>query len=583
MTTGPLGSADSIDSVVFGAAGFIGRSLVAELLRQRRRVAAAVRGPGDRLTSWLAAREADTSGLTVVTADITVPGLGIEGLEGLEDLERVRDVYNTAARFAFGLSVEEARSANVTGALNVVDWAAARPGLRRLVHISGYRVSGGPVDYRGEGAYEASKKEADGAVRVRARELGVPLTIANPCTVIGPGQFVGLASMVEDLWCGRLPALPGGPDIFLPVVDGDYFARFMAALPVHEETAGKAYWVLDDETPNLPELVELIAGHLGVPAPRLSIPLRVVRRLPRALTGTDPETLSFISTDRYDTAPALEFAERAGLRMPPVGEVLRRWADDLVGARFGRGLPPRGPYGFRGVAGSRTWVTGERENPEYVLLHGLPVDADSWEGVRDLLGAPVLAADLPGLGRSAPTRSLDDWTADLMVPVRTRPVLVGHSLGCGPALRYAAARPERVDAVVLVAPAFLQAPSARLSRSGMAVPMLRGMSRERLGRSLGLPADAITDLRRPGAARRVIGAMRTAHAAREELHGLLDRIEVPVTIVAGSEDPTAGNRPFTEIEGAGHHPQLTHPEELARVLRAAGERAHSEPSRSARG
>ena len=57
----------------------------------------------------------------------------------------------------------------MTGALNVVDWAAARPGLRRLVHISGYRVSGGPVDYRGEGAYEASKKEADGAVRVRAR------------------------------------------------------------------------------------------------------------------------------------------------------------------------------------------------------------------------------------------------------------------------------------------------------------------------------------------------------------------------------------------------------------------------------
>jgi nucleoside-diphosphate-sugar epimerase len=149
------GSTDSIDSVVFGAAGFIGRSLVAELLRQGRRVAAAVRGPGDRLTIWLAAQEVDTAGLTVVTADITAPGLGVEGLK---DLEEVRDVYNTAARFAFGLSVEEARSANVTGALNVVDWAATRPGLRRLVHISGYRVAGGPVDYRREGAYEASKK-----------------------------------------------------------------------------------------------------------------------------------------------------------------------------------------------------------------------------------------------------------------------------------------------------------------------------------------------------------------------------------------------------------------------------------------
>jgi pimeloyl-ACP methyl ester carboxylesterase len=90
------------------------------------------------------------------------------------------------------------------------------------------------------------------------------------------------------------------------------------------------------------------------------------------------------------------------------------------------------------------------------------------------------------------------------------------------------------------------------------------------------------DLRRPGAARRVIEAMRAAHTRRKELRRLLDRIEVPVTIVAGSEDPVAGDRPFAEIEGAGHYPQLTHPEELARVLRAAGGRARLEPSRSAR-
>ncbi|MFF5208163.1 alpha/beta fold hydrolase [Streptosporangium sp. NPDC000396] len=564
------------DSIVFGAAGFIGRSLVAELLRQGRRVAAAVRGPGDRLTSWLAGQQVDTAGLTVVTADITVPGLGLEGLDG------VRDVYNAAARFAFGLGVEEARRVNVTGALNVADWAATRPGLRRLVHISGYRVSGGSADYR-HGAYEASKREADAAVRARARELGVPLTIANPSTVIGPDQFIGLASLVRDLWQGRLPALPGGPDVFLPVVDGDYFARFMAALPEHEETEGKAYWVLDDETPNLPDLVGLLAGHMGVPAPRWTIPVPVVRRLPRAITGADAETLSFMSGDRYDTAPALAFAERAGLSMPPVGETLRRWADGLVGARFGEGVPPRGPYGFTDVAGSRTWVTGERENPEYVLLHGLPLDADSWAAVSERLDAPVLAADLPGLGRSAPARSLGDWTSALLEPVGTRPVLVGHSFGCGPVLRYAHSHPGRVAAVVLVAPAFLQKPSGWFPRSRMAVPALRRMPRARLGESLGIPAGAVAELRRPGAARRVVEAMRAAYAARDELRRLLDRIEVPVTIVTGAADPLVVDRPVTLIRGAGHYPQITHPEELAGLLRAAGGRARPEPSRSARG
>ncbi len=554
------------DSIVFGAAGFIGRSLVAELLRQGRGVAAALRGSADRLTSWLAGQGVDTARLTVFAADITVPGLGLESGRGVEG---VRDIYNAAARFAFGLDVEEARSVNVIGALNVADWAATRPGLRRLVHISGYRVSGGPADYPRDGAYEASKREGDAAVRARARELGIPLTIVNPSTVVGTGQFIGLSSMVHDLWRGRLPALPGGPDVFLPIVDAGYFARFMAAVPEHAETEGKAYWVLDDETPNLPELVALIAGHLGVRAPRWTVPGRLVRRLPRALTGADPETLSFLSEDRYETAPALAFAERAGLRMPPVGEVLVKWADGLVGARFGAGTPPREPYGFQDVAGSRTWVVGERDDPAYVLLHGLPLDADSWKGVGDALDGPVLAADLPGLGRSAPARSLGDWTAALMDPVRTRPVLVGHSFGCGPVLRYAWAHPDRVSAVVLVAPGFLQAPAGRFPRSAAAVPVLRRMSGARLGDRLGVPAEAIADLRRPGAAGRVVEAMRTAHAARDELRELLDRVQVPVKIVTGSADPLIVDRPAVVIPGAGHYPQLTHPRELARSLATA--------------
>ncbi|MFC7585893.1 SDR family oxidoreductase [Nonomuraea antimicrobica] len=146
------------DSIVFGAAGFIGRCLVAELLRRGRAVAAAVRGDGDRLTAWLTGQGVPLDGLSVVRADITRPGLGLPAT-GLDD---VRDVHNCAARFAFGLSVAEARAANVTGALNVLDWAADLKSLRRVVHLSGYRVSGpggGPPDYRGLGAYEASKKE----------------------------------------------------------------------------------------------------------------------------------------------------------------------------------------------------------------------------------------------------------------------------------------------------------------------------------------------------------------------------------------------------------------------------------------
>ncbi|MFI6390630.1 alpha/beta fold hydrolase [Nonomuraea sp. NPDC050540] len=552
-----------MDAIVFGASGFIGRHLVAELLARGQRVAAAVRE--DTLTAWLEARGVVTGGLSVVTADITRPLAGLPG---------ARDVYNTAGRYAFGLTRQAARAANVAGALNVLDWAATLPDLRRLVHVSGYRVSAasGPPDYAALGAYEASKIEGDLAVRAGAARLGVPLTIANPSAVIGPGQYIGPATLVRDLWNGRLPALPGGPATFVPVVAAGYFARFLAEVPAGP--AGEHYWVLDDDTPHLPELIGLIAAHLGVRAPRRSIPAGLLRRLPRALTGADPETLSFLSAERYPTASAQAFAARAGLRTPPVEDVLRAWADDLVGTRFGAATPALSPYGFHDVAGSRTWIIGERHRPAYVLLHGLPMNADLWAPLLAHLDGPVLAPDLPGLGRSAPAASTDAWMEDLMGPVGTRPVLVAHSLACGPALRFAAGHPERVGALVLLAPAFLQAPGARITRSGLAVATLRRMPAARLAGMLGVPegpevASATADLRRPGVARRVVAALRTAVAEREQSRALLKRAGVPVQIVTGSADPltvTAGH-PVTEIAGAGHYPQLTHPIEVARAAR----------------
>ncbi|MFZ3493609.1 alpha/beta fold hydrolase [Streptomyces sp. 5.8] len=555
-----------MDAIVFGATGFIGRSLVAELLTRGQRVAAAVRN--DTLTPWLASRGVDTGGLEIVAADITEP---------LSGLPEVRDVYNAAGRFAFGLGVREARAVNVTGALNVVEWAAELPALRRLVHISGYRVSGagGHPDYAGLGAYEASKSEGDLAVRARARELEVPLTIANPSTVIGPGQYIGLAALVEDLWNGRLPALPGGRDTFLPVTTIDYFVRFLAEVPT--SPAGEHYWVLDDSTPLLPELIAAVAGHTGVRAPRRTVPAALLRRLPRKVTGADPETLAFLSSDRYPTASARAFAESAGLEMPPVADVLRTWADDLVAARFGAASPWLSPYGFHAVAGSRTWVSGERHSPDHVLLHGLPMNADLWAPLAGHLPGPVLAPDLPGLGRSAATtRPVDEWLADLLSPVRTRPVLVAHSLACGPALRFAADHPDRVGGLVLISPAFLQAPGPRLTRSGLAAPMMRRMSAARLARALGVPEgpaveSAAADLRRRGVARRVTGALRTDLAERGRSRALLDRVGVPVRIVVGSADPLveAVGHPVAVIEGAGHYPQLTHPSAVARHLAAA--------------
>ncbi|MQS10903.1 NAD-dependent epimerase/dehydratase family protein [Streptomyces kaniharaensis] len=344
-------------TLVLGATGFLGRWLVLELLTRDEPVAAAVRGgPGStrdtELRDWLRAHGTEDTSLTTVVADLTRPGLDFSPDDDAR-LAEVRDVHNLAARYAFGLTRAQAHPANVDGALHALRWSATRPHLRRHVHLSGYRVGRGPHPrhplppreaaalYARLGAYEASKQLGDAAVRVTADRLDVPLTTVNPSSVIGhsttgeAGQYLGLAQLVRQLHRGRLPLLPGTRRTFLPVVTVDHLARFLAAVPAHDRPQAQAHAVLDPDTPLLPDLIALLATHLGVRPPRGHIPVPLLRRLPRALTGADPETLSFLSEDRYDTTSADHLAAKIGLSHPPVTEALRAWSTRLVADGFG--------------------------------------------------------------------------------------------------------------------------------------------------------------------------------------------------------------------------------------------------------
>ncbi|WP_336083548.1 alpha/beta fold hydrolase [Nocardia sp. SSK8] len=554
------------DSIVFGAAGFIGRSLVAELLRTGHTVAAALRaGSEDRLRDWLAAQEVETAGLRIVTTDIGEPDLALG-----DSVEGVRDVYNAAALMKFGLDAEVARRVNVDGARHVLEWAGRQPELRRVVHITGYRVAAeGPRDYR-DGAYEASKIQADGMLRALAAERGIPLTFANPAGVLGPGQYFGLADIIDNLWQGQLPALPGSAETFIPVVDLGYVARFLAGLPTLPDTVGESYPLLDPATPVLPELIRLVAAHLGVPTPRFTLPTALVRRLPRALTHADPEALTFISSDRYDTTAADEVARRLGIEHPPVAELLTSYADGIVASRNGKVVPVPGS-GFR----NGTWLAGERANPGYVLLHGIPVDGESWNELARELDGPVLRADMPGIGRSAPSAlSIGEWAEELMAPVRSRPVLVGHSFGSWAAVEFALRHPERVSRLVLIAPAFLQKPAAWWLGSPVAGEVVRRLPVATLAARLGVPvgpaiASAAANLRRPGVARRTFTALGQAGASRAELAEKLARVTVPVDIVVGADDPLTEPtvHPVHTVDGTGHYPQVTHPAQVAAIVR----------------
>lgn len=86
-------------------------------------------------------------------------------------------------------------------------------------------------------------------------------------------------------------------------------ATFLTRVPGESDTEGQDYWVLDDDTPTLPELIALLADALEVRSPRVRVPVSVLRALPGLLTGADPEALS--SSVRTATDGAGPVAGRA--------------------------------------------------------------------------------------------------------------------------------------------------------------------------------------------------------------------------------------------------------------------------------
>ncbi|MCA9647816.1 MAG: alpha/beta fold hydrolase, partial [Myxococcales bacterium] len=456
------------DVILTGATGHIGRFLLLELLRRGRRVLALVRHAERRkheLAEWLGEHSVEPDGLSVGEFSLEAWGSGCGTLEGLP-VDGVRDVYHLAARFAFGLERADARLANVDASLRFLEAASRLPRLRRYLVVSGYRVSAESdhsveENYRRLGAYEASKMEEHTRLRQRASELGVALNLVNPCSVIGDTesgetlQTTGAGEVVRQLFSGKMPAQVGSERTFVPLVGVEHVARFMAELPLHRGVANSEFWLLHPDAPKLSELVERMAKTLGVPAPRLRLPVGLVRALPRGLTGAEPESLGFLSEDRYPTAAADRLADEWGFSQPAFDGLVDAWLGYLVGTRFlrRRARAPR----FVATRAGQILAEGGRSS-DLVLLHGLPLDGTSWDPLLQRLQQDALVVDLPGLGRSGVSSDKfaygnSEWLEDLALPTPVR--LVGHSLGCAVALDYALRHPGGVKEVLLVAPAFL--------------------------------------------------------------------------------------------------------------------------------
>lgn len=309
--------------LVTGATGFIGGWAVTALSAAGHDVIGVLRDPAAlaALQKKVTDRGGDGSRVRAVEGDLSKTGLG------MVDPPDVDVVIHLGAVFGWGLDPTTARSVNVAGTLEAVRLAARSNArlvlvggfmLRNTAHLDELGLAGvDPTDtdwdrlYARVGAYEGSKIEGFMRGRSEARVLGVAWSAVHPATLCGhsgtgdlPAEqpFSELIATIRD---GRMLAVPGGPDHWLPLVTVDYVANLLTAVAEDPPPRGTELLALDPTTPDLAELAGDIAKAAGRPTPSRRAPLKLVRLLAntpalRRLASTSPESLAFIRTERYD-------------------------------------------------------------------------------------------------------------------------------------------------------------------------------------------------------------------------------------------------------------------------------------------
>jgi len=337
--------------LVTGATGFIGRHLLASLTREGHPVLALLRQPQQlpTLQTQVTALGGAGERVSALVGDLGVAGLGLSAVDRAR-AQAVAAVFHLGAHFAWRLPLQQARTVNVEGALQVADLAAAADA--RLLMVGGFMLhnpahlqrlgvnlpqpasSDWPRVYRRSGGYEGSKIEAHFTVQRRMRELQGRLACVHPATLCGhshsghllPGQ--PLAGLIDNLAHGRLSAIPGSPQHWLPLVCVDFLAELLRLAAFDSALEGGEMLALDDRTPNLAGLVAWLAQALQVSAPRRHLPIGLLHTLLKlpglpTLLHTEPESLDFIQTQRFDTQDTQAFAARHGLAWPDLESAVR--------------------------------------------------------------------------------------------------------------------------------------------------------------------------------------------------------------------------------------------------------------------
>ncbi len=340
---------------VTGATGFIGRFLVANLLRRGEPVYVLVRkGSLKKLDEVREFWGADADRVVAVPGDLAKKHLGVSDADARKLKGKVEHLFHLAAIYDVSATAEAQQTANVDGTRNAVAFAE-RIGVGCFHHVSSIAAAG---LYEGvfredmfdeaeelDHPYFRTKHDAEGVVR---RECDVPYRIYRPGFVVGhsktgcidkidgPYYFFKLLQKMRSMLPPWMPTIgiEGGRINIVPV---DFVADAIDYIAHKRALDGKCFHLTDPAPHRIGEVLNIFAKAAHAPQMTMRVNARMfgfipapilyglgslapVKRMIRVVLsdlGIPKDVFQFVNwPTRYDNREATKALKGSGIGVP---------------------------------------------------------------------------------------------------------------------------------------------------------------------------------------------------------------------------------------------------------------------------
>ncbi len=303
--------------LVTGATGFLGTALVTELVKRGEEVRVLARDEQK-------ARQQFGEAVTIITGEIA----------DVKEVERAVEgasvIYHLVGRLYHpSVPTELYRQTHVEGTRILLAACKGQSQLKRIVHCSTTGVHGATgttpaaedAPFAPTNPYEATKLEAELLALQAYKEDGLPVSVARPGLVYGPGDL-HLLGFFASIKKGLFRVIDGGKALLHPIYIDDMTTAFLLCAE-KPEALGRSYNIAGERPVTIRELAEAIARAQGKTLPGGSIPL----------------WLANLASDIFAIMPGMQ-GERAPLTRSRVAFLTHSRVYDISRARSELGFAP---------------------------------------------------------------------------------------------------------------------------------------------------------------------------------------------------------------------------------------------------